>query len=118
MSAPREQLREWQGWGGVLLGPLAWALHLNVSFAIAHWFCDASSLVLHGITAVAALLAATGTALSWQGRRHFSADEPEDAPRAFARARFVATLGVLIGVLSLAGIIVEGLPAFFMEPCR
>lgn len=118
MSRRREQVRAWQGWAGAALGPFSWALHLNASFVIAHWFCDTPSWVLHGITATTALVAAVGTALSWQARRRTAERDGADAQRSLASARFVATLGVMIGLLSTTGILVGGLPPFFLEPCR
>ncbi|HEV7368107.1 hypothetical protein [Arenibaculum sp.] len=105
----------WLGWG---IGPAAWALHQNVSYALVPALCEAGDGAwLHLVTAVALALAAAALLLSWRNWRRAGRGWPGPEGGPAARSRFMAFAGMMIAALSLAGIAVEGIPNFILDPC-
>lgn len=100
-------------WGGWVIGPVAWALHLMVSYLLVQPVCRGGGVAaLHAVTMATLLMALGGMALSWRqlpGR--------EAASSRIDRTRFLACGGVLISALSAAVILLEGVPNFMLSPC-
>lgn len=105
-------LAYWAVWA---IGPAAWALHQNASYASVDWVCrTGGQWLLAGITIATALLAVAGAGLAWRGLRDARrADDDRDA-----RLRtFICTAGIVISLLSLAGIGLESLPVALVDAC-
>lgn len=130
----------WRAWAGMFSGPLAWALQLNIGFAITHWFCEESPahVTLYAVSIGALAIALGGLAVSWKvapgrmrngvrsvlhmGRGSGTADVPEPATepsqRSLASLEFVAMLSVLVGALSVAGIVAGALAVLIFGGCQ
>lgn len=105
----------WLTW---LLGPLAWALHQNVSFVLMDWVCETGNYgALHLVSLGALAIAGAGGALAW--RSWHIAVRPRSGPaaRTWPRVRFMATGGAAICAISFVGIVVESIPNFVLDAC-
>lgn len=111
---PRTLLSQW---AGVLLGPLGWALHLQVSYTLATFACeDVYRLSLHATSLVSLLIAFAGLYFGW---RNWQASRDAAPPgHRVARSRFMAASGVALSVFFAIVIVAQWIPMFFLEPCR
>lgn len=104
-------------WAGVLLPPVAWALHLNIAYAMSAAVCSPPvRWPFFLVSAIALGPALGGGWISWRLRRD-TADEPEDAPTSRARGRFMALSGVLLSVIFSLSILAQTIPVLVLEPC-
>ena len=105
-------------WFGLLASPIAWALHLTLSYPLVPVVCAAGwELLLHAITAATALVALAAGWVSWRSLQQIRED-PEAVPvQARSRGRFMAVSGLLLSALFLLVILVEGLPVFLLSAC-
>jgi hypothetical protein len=105
----------WAVWSA---GPLAWAIHLGVSYAIVHWVCATGhEMVLHAVTAGTLLLAAGGLAAAWRLWRAAGARWPDEGGDPAARTRFMAAGAVVFALLFAVAIAAGGLFNFLLDPC-
>lgn len=103
-------------WAGWVLGPLAWSLHLMVSYALVGWVCRSGhGWVLHAVT-VATLVPALGGALIARIQWH-AAGRANLAPRQVARTRLLAFGGMVVALLSAAVILAEEIANVVLSPC-
>jgi hypothetical protein len=103
-------------WAGVALGPLAWGMNLQGVYVFAHFMCDKTRLSGSILSAVLAILALAGTAISARAVRRSAGAEWADAQGGGPRT-FMAWLGVGSGVL-FALVIANQLAASLMiSPC-
>lgn len=116
----REVRRGLAAWWGLLGGPIAWVLHLQVAYALVPWVClTKKHWVLHAVgigflllTATAAL-AALGT---WrkEGREWPSGmQEGKSATR-----RIMGAVGVMAAALFFMIIVGQQIATFFIDPCQ
>jgi cytochrome c oxidase assembly factor CtaG len=92
---------------GVLGGPIAWSLHLLVSYPLVPLACRrGSDLPLHLVTAVTAALALASGVLAWRAGRG-----------ARGRDRFMADAGFLLSAGFLVAVLAGGLPVLLQDPC-
>lgn len=95
----------------VLGAPAAWGTHLGLSYLIVPESCQAgTSLWLHAITVVTAVVGAAATVTAWRLLRR-TRDEGDTG------GGFVGGLGVVVGLLFTAALLVEGLPVALIDPC-
>jgi hypothetical protein len=103
-------------WAGVALGPLAWGINLQGVYAFAHFSCEITRLSGTILSAVLALVALAGTAISARAVQRSVGAEWSDAQGGGPRT-FMAWLGVGTGVL-FALVIANQLAASLMiSPC-
>ncbi|MGX4802516.1 hypothetical protein [Bradyrhizobium guangdongense] len=103
-------------WAGVALGPLAWGINLQGVYALAHFSCETTKLSGTIMSAVLAIVALAGTAISARAVRRGAGAEWTDAQGGGPRT-FMAWLGVGTGVL-FALVIANQLAASLMiSPC-
>ncbi len=103
---------------GFLGGPVAWTLHLLLSYFVVANFCPQlghggmRGLVI-GITVVFALISLASALVGWRELReqHGVAEEPT------TRSDFMARSGVIMGVLFAIGIVAEGIPVLLLPLC-
>ena len=104
-------------WAGVLLAPLAWTAHLGAAYAMSAAVCSPPASWPFLLLSAAALgVALAGGAIAW-GVRDRTADEPEDAPTARARGRFMTLAGILLSAMFSLAILAQAIPIFVLEPC-
>jgi hypothetical protein len=106
--------------GYVLLGgPLAWALHLLISYGPVEIACSATvPLFLHGVTLTTALVALGAALLGWRTwSRARRTVPPADDGDALRRTRFVAACGTILGGFFVLVIVLEGIPVLLVDPC-
>jgi hypothetical protein len=104
-------------WASWVLGPVAWALHENVSYFLVPQLCGTGQLwPLHLASVLTLALAAAGAAIAW---RSWTLAEEKGSAAAIARGRirFMALVGLLFSGLSAFGILVESIPNFILDPC-
>jgi hypothetical protein len=105
-------------WFGMLAGPAAWLMHLQISFVLALWYCARQqSWPIHVITLVLlALTCAAGVVSLLHWRRSPKREEYlESRPD---RPRFMAVLGLMSSALFFLVILAEWIPAFVIDPCQ
>lgn len=105
--------------GGFLLGPLAWFLDLQVSYAIVKWTCrtDAKGVLLL-IPLASLALTAGGGWMSWSCWKELRHDARPDGDGLEDPRHLLAVLGlgmnVLFGLLILASLA----PRILLSPCE
>lgn len=123
-------------WFGILAGPIAWSLHLNVSYFIASLPCNTTfgGSSIAGIPVVDVVLALVGLALAlvilaaahgaWEGRRAIAQIPSEggtrtdrDVPDPWSRAGFMSLIGLTLSALFLVAILVASVTLFYLHPC-
>ena len=108
----------WALWAGVLGAPAAWALQLDIGYAMPPGLCHLGSRWPEYVLSLICLLAAlTGAAVSYRQYATIGGkpDDPEGGP--LARRRFLGALGTAVGLLFAIVIIAQSLPSFFFDPC-
>ncbi|HEY9555835.1 MAG TPA: hypothetical protein VIR58_03810 [Acidimicrobiales bacterium] len=101
--------RRWLLLSGLVLAPVAWAIHLGAAAALVPLACErGEELWLHLTTVVALPLALTGLVCARRLARTF-ADEPGN--------ELLGTLATALAALSVALIVVEQLVMFPLGPC-
>lgn len=105
-------------WAGWLIGPIAWALHQNVSYMVVPWVCATENyLVLHVATLAALALAAVGAFIAWRNWQLAGRGWPGPGGGTVSRSRFLAVGGMLVSGISFVGILVEAIPNFLIDAC-
>lgn len=104
-------------WAGVLVGPTAMLMQLEINYALVPWACASSKVwPLHLVSLFALLVTVVAGLLAYRIWRRVSTDE--DSGGALARSRFMAAVGVLISLLMALVILAQWLPVFFHSPCE
>lgn len=107
-------------WTGVLLAPLAWSLHLSISYYAAAVFCGSGGRVF--LFASSAVFLGVACAGCWYARTNYRNTGREwptgDHDGVLIRSRFLAVSGLLLAGLSALLIVAQTIPMFFLEPCR
>ncbi|HEV7859215.1 MAG TPA: hypothetical protein VGO91_11405 [Pyrinomonadaceae bacterium] len=107
-------------WVGLLCGPLAWLLQLQVGYTLVPWACahDVNAISLHLVTVVALLLTSLGGFISWRNWQRTGKKERDDEGEAVSRSRFMALLGLFTSAMFFLTILVQGIPSFILHPCQ
>lgn len=91
-------------------GPAAWAAHLGLSYLLVPESCRlGTAMVLHSLTLITAVVALAAVVVA--GRTLRAAGED-------AVARFVGAVGLVVGGIFVAAILVAGIPSVLIDPCR
>ncbi|ESZ77348.1 MULTISPECIES: hypothetical protein [unclassified Mesorhizobium] len=102
-------------WGGLLSGPMAWAISTQLNYALVPWQCNRQVPVVLPVALVLAVLSLLGGALSWRAKRQGGAAfKPE---RTRSTEQFVADLGMLAALLFALVIIMQGSAALILDEC-
>ncbi|HEY8470225.1 MAG TPA: hypothetical protein VIL18_11310 [Longimicrobiales bacterium] len=116
------------GWGRLFVavfgGPIAWSLHLLVSYFLVALFCNTGwpglGIALAGATVLAAAAAAGSGLVAWRAWREHVDGQPWDAalsdPRGWATG-FLLVIGMVAAGLFLLIILLAGLPPIFLSEC-
>jgi hypothetical protein len=106
-------------WAGVLAGPLAMLLQLQVNYALVLWACGSGrEWPLHLTALLALVVTVAGGLLSWRNWRQSGAEWEDEGAGVIPRSRFMAAVGILAGVLFALVIIAQWIPIFVYGPCE
>jgi hypothetical protein len=106
-------------WAGVLAGPLATLVQLQVNYALVLWACGAGrEWALHLVSLLALLATVAGGLLSWRNRRRAGGGWEDEGAGVVPRSRFMAVVGVLISALTALVVIAQWIPVFVYGPCE
>ena len=95
-------------WSGILAGPIAFAINLQLRYALVAWACARGSrTVLLWIALPLILVCVAGAFLSWAGLNA----HPD------GRARFMAYGGLMLSAIFAITILASMIPDFFLSPC-
>ena len=107
-------------WAGVLLGPIAWAVHQQTSYALVRWAClTGNRMILHVVSLAFLLLAITGGVISWRlylqvREKSLAHSDESDAPR----PQFMSVLGMTTSIMFSLIIVAQAIPSFILDPCQ
>jgi hypothetical protein len=115
----------WEDWGLVLLwtamltGPLAFALNLQVGYALVKWACSREQeFVLTLVAAAALALTGWGAWLGWSLLMKVRKEAEEEGGRVIDRSYFMAAVSIgLNGMLAL-WILAATFPQAVLSPCE
>jgi hypothetical protein len=114
-----------RSWPALLIAPLLLLAQQSVALALATPSCrNQTTVAMHAVSAIALLAILLLTALAgsaWRAHRlvhdaSFASPRREDT-RALRRARFVAALAVVVGLLSALVSLAMWLPIWVLSPC-
>jgi hypothetical protein len=104
---------------GVLLGPLAWLLDLQVSYALVKWACRADARSVLGVTAAGSLtLVTAGAWLSWRCWRRLRAEASPEGGGLVDRSYFLALAGLGLNGLFALLVFASLVPRYVLSPCE
>ncbi len=103
-------------WSGVLLPPLAWVLHLNVSYALATLACQHARATLLLTTGVSLAVAGVGGAIAWRVWSEIGPGHEADGS-VIGRSRFMGMGGVALAILFAVVIVVQTIPTLLFTSC-
>jgi uncharacterized membrane protein len=100
-------------WAGLLGAPLAWALQLQITYALVERICwNGKHFILH-LTTLATLLVAVACAMvCWMYVPRHDRTGPGEP-----RIRFLSLFGLLTSALLALVIVAQGIATFFIDPC-
>ena len=109
----------WELWIGLLAAPVAWLLHLQISYLLAAFTCDTGwEFMKHVVTLLTLVFAAVGGWIAWCSWQRTGREWPKkDEGGVLGRSRFMAASGVALSALFFLVIIAEGIPNFFLDAC-
>jgi hypothetical protein len=103
---------------GLLAGPLAWLLDLEVSYALASQACPDDHLSwLRLVPAAALALVAAGLVSAGVCFRRLRTHADEEGGRPDDRAYFMAVSGLVMSALFALVILAGAIPRFLLGPC-
>jgi hypothetical protein len=101
---------------GVFVGPLAWFVHLQASYALVPWVCAGGHRIVLLLLAAAAIVASTLAGLaawrSWPGGERLAGE-----PRGIEGARLLSLLGVLVSASFVLVLIASAIPPLVLRSC-
>jgi len=94
-------------WTGILTAPIAWAIDLQLRFALVQYVCrNHAGWIMWFVTLIALIIAAFGAFCAWSG---WGNDTP--------RVRFMAIGGMAISTMFALSIIAMAVPDLFLHAC-
>ena len=106
-------------WFGILAGPAAWFLDLQVSYSIVQWVCGGGPhVVLYFISIGSLLLTGGGAFTSWTTLQRTRADVASDGSQPDERGRFMAILGLVACAFFALVIIAMAISRLVLDACQ
>jgi hypothetical protein len=104
---------------GMLAGPLAVLLNLQLSFMLVPWACATGrQYLLHLVPLGALLLVASAGVSAWRNWRRAGPGESDSVDGVMPRSRFMARTGLLTSGLFLLVLVALWLPNVMLMPCQ
>jgi hypothetical protein len=105
--------------GGLLIGPFAWLLDLQISYASVKWACANNKRALLLALPIGSLaLLAAGTWMSWSSWTKLRGDASNEGARMEDRSYFLAISGLALNALFALLILTSFVPRYFLSPCE
>jgi hypothetical protein len=106
-------------WAGIVLAPLAWSVHLSVSYFLAGVVCHRPwNLALPAASILLAGVALIGARFAWRNYTATGREWPQgDLDGVLIRSRFLAVGGLLLSALSVLLIFAQTIPMLVLSPC-
>jgi hypothetical protein len=106
-------------WIGFLLGPLVALCNVSFGYMAVNYACAReSSVSLHLITLVSALLVGASGFAAHRSWTRAGRGEPGEHGTIIDRSRFMGFTGILTNALMLASILAFWLPVLLLDPCQ
>lgn len=106
-------------WTSMLMGPLAFAINLQVGYALVKWACSREQTFLLPLVAVMALvLTAWGGWLAWTCLAKVRDAADEQGGRLIDRSYFMAVVALGLNALLALLIVTTMLPQAVLSPCE
>jgi len=106
-------------WTGVLAGPIASLIALEIAYVLAERACGTGEMLPVHVTFLVALLASLASgALAWREWRAWGSRPASEEGGREGRSRFLATLGVLSGPTSALVVMAMWSAVFYFHPCQ
>jgi hypothetical protein len=107
-----------EGLGAMLLPPIAWVLHHQISYLLTYWVCENGGMFLyHIITLVLLGLAGLGAYLGWKSWKESGSGLKSEGGSVLDRSRFMGLSGMVLGVSFAVVIVAQWIPTFMLNPC-
>jgi hypothetical protein len=104
---------------GVLLGPLAWFLDLQVCYAMVKWACEHHRRPLILAVPIGSLaLVAIATWMSWSSWTKLRRTADEQGAHMEDRSYFLAVAGLGLNAIFALLILLSFVPRYFLSPCE
>jgi hypothetical protein len=117
-KAVRRQSENLVLWAGVMAGPLAWALHQQVSYMLVPTACaKGTEGFLHLITLGALLIAAAGPLIAWRSWKRLPEGSTDEGDTKDTRRRFMALWGLILSLAFILVIVAGEIPSWFLGAC-
>lgn len=106
-------------WASMLAGPLAFALNLQVGYALVKWACSREQEFLLTLVAVLAFaLTASGAWLGWTCLIKVRDAADEQGGRLVDRSYFMAVVAIGLNALLALWIVAATFPQIVLSPCE
>lgn len=106
-------------WFGVLAGPIAFLLNLQLNYMLTPWVCErGGEAVLHVVPLIFLVIVAAAGWVSLRNWRRTGSEWRADGGGVIPRSRFMAVLGVLTSILFVLVILAQWIPNLFLSPCQ
>jgi hypothetical protein len=106
-------------WIGLLAGPIAWALHEQVSYMTAETACHSGTVIYqHLATLGTLLLALAGLLIAWRRLQRAPESSTEKGDPRASRIHFMALAGVTCSAWFALVILAAWIPNLILGPCQ
>jgi len=106
-------------WTGILAGPIAWLLSLQIGFMAVPWACATGTHVaVHSILLLCLIPVVAAAFLAWRNWHRVGAEWPDEADGAIPINRFMAIGGMLLSSIFVLLIVAEIISAVMLGPCE
>jgi hypothetical protein len=111
-------------WPALLVGTVAWATHLVVSYYLAWAACDGGDGRLAALRHLATVAAAAATLVAWywahraSGADAVASGRSQEPGERAAQGLFLAQLAMPLSAIFLFAILMTGAANLFLVPCR
>jgi len=105
-------------WSGVLAGPVAWALQLEINYMLVQTACYAGhTTMMHLVSLGALVLTLLGAVISLSAWRRLHAGPMDEGDDRETRRRFMALMGLILSLSFALVVIALEIPNWMLRPC-
>lgn len=105
-------------WAGLFAGPVGWFVSFIGAYALAAGACGQGTGRLHGMVLLGLIVAVAGTLLAWRTWKSAGGPPRSGDEGVVARARLLASLGLLAGGLFDIVIVAQWIAVALLTPCE